>query len=291
MTPLAIALVLGSSVLHALRDMFTKQSADRQVFMWLFVLIGLPLTFPLFVYFLLQSGLNADVLPLVVFGSCFHGLYWYFLSRSYDHGDLSHVYPISRSAPALVLILAIAFLGERVSSQAVFGILVVVLGAYLINLKTATLSGILEPVRSIPREKATRYALLTMLMISAYSILDKHLVSLIHPIVYLFLLDLLVVLFFTPFILRTKGISAIATIWNTNRWSLMWNSIAGFAGYAFVLIAFTMAKVSYVVGLRQLSIVFAVLLGGHVLKESNKSLRLACSAVIFFGTFLIATAE
>ena len=38
----------------------------------------------------------------------------------------------------------------------------------------------------------------------------------------------------------------------------------------FGLLFFTIERMSYIVGLRQLSIVFAVLLGGHVLKEKNK---------------------
>jgi uncharacterized membrane protein len=48
---------------------------------------------------------------------------------------------------------------------------------------------------------------------------------------------------------------------------------------------------SYIVGLRQLSIVLAVLLGGHVLKEKNKLIRIAASIIIFTGAYLIAVAD
>jgi drug/metabolite transporter (DMT)-like permease len=52
-----------------------------------------------------------------------------------------------------------------------------------------------------------------------------------------------------------------------------------------------MERMSYVVGLRQLSIVFAVLLGGHLLKEKNKKIRIASSIIIFIGAYLIAIAD
>jgi uncharacterized membrane protein len=48
---------------------------------------------------------------------------------------------------------------------------------------------------------------------------------------------------------------------------------------------------SYIVGLRQLSIVFAVLLGGHFLKEKNKLVRIGSSIVIFIGAYLIAVSD
>lgn len=40
-----------------------------------------------------------------------------------------------------------------------------------------------------------------------------------------------------------------------------------------------------------LSIVFAVLLGGHFLREKNRFVRIASSGVIFLGAYLIAIAD
>ena len=62
-------------------------------------------------------------------------------------------------------------------------------------------------------------------------------------------------------------------------------------GYFLILVAFTMERMSYVAGLRQLSIVFAVLLGGQILKEKNKRIRIAASIIIFIGAYLIIIAD
>jgi uncharacterized membrane protein len=56
------------------------------------------------------------------------------------------------------------------------------------------------------------------------------------------------------------------------------------------LVAFSLERVSYVVGLRQISIVFSVLLGAVVLKERHIRQRMLSAAMIFIGVFLIAGA-
>ena len=57
------------------------------------------------------------------------------------------------------------------------------------------------------------------------------------------------------------------------------------------ILAISLARVSYVVGLRQISIVFAVLMGSHLLKEKQKAIRLAGALIIFTGGFLISLAK
>ena len=60
--------------------------------------------------------------------------------------------------------------------------------------------------------------------------------------------------------------------------------------YTLILFAFTTQKVSYVVAIRQCSVIFAVLLGTYVLKESHANLRFAATGVMVIGVFLISTA-
>jgi uncharacterized membrane protein len=68
------------------------------------------------------------------------------------------------------------------------------------------------------------------------------------------------------------------------------NGVFGIFGYFLILMAFTIERVSYIVGLRQLSIVFAVLMGSYFLKEKYGGIRLTGALVIFLGGFLISLA-
>lgn len=101
MHPLAVVLALSSAILHACRELQTKKANDKQVFVWWFGLASLVIFLPLFVYGLWAHGLNADQMKYVALSGVVHCFYWFFLSKAYDHGDLSHVYPIMRSSPAL----------------------------------------------------------------------------------------------------------------------------------------------------------------------------------------------
>ena len=51
-----------------------------------------------------------------------HGLSFIVLSRAYEAGELSLVYPIARSTPAVVPLLAVSLLGEHVSAAGAAGI-------------------------------------------------------------------------------------------------------------------------------------------------------------------------
>ena len=61
--------------------------------------------------------------------------------------------------------------------------------------------------------------------------------------------------------------------------------------YTLILYLLMTEKVSYIVALRQCSVIFAVLLGSYKLHESGLRLRLAGAALMVFGMFLIAMAE
>jgi uncharacterized membrane protein len=292
MSALAISLVLLSALLHALRSLFTKESGDKQVFLWLYSIFALLFFSPLFFYFFLRVGItNPEAYAWCAASGFIHFLYWIFLTNSYKEGDLSHVYPIMRSSPALVLVIAVLFLGEQVSVQGVTGILLVVLGVYIINLKQISGQELLAPIKSIASVRSTRFAFLTLISVAFYSIVDKIAVAYIHPILFAFFHLFFGMCYYSPYIAITKNAALIKKEWNSGLVRIIMAGVIGIAGYSLILIAFTFGRVSYIVGLRQISIVFAVLMGSHVLKEEHKRIRLTGSLIIFAGGFLISLAQ
>ncbi len=82
MSALAIALVLISALFHALRSLFTKESGDKQIFLWLYSIFALLFFSPLFFYFLYRVGITHPVAYAWCFGSGFiHFIYWLFLTQ------------------------------------------------------------------------------------------------------------------------------------------------------------------------------------------------------------------
>ena len=292
MSALAIALVLLSALFHALRSLFTKESGDKQIFLWLYSIIALLFFSPVFLYFLFRVGINDPSAYAWCAGSGFiHFLYWLFLTLAYKEGDLSHVYPIMRSSPALVLIIAVLILGEQVSLQGVAGILLVAVGVYVINMKRISGQELLAPVKSVAHDRSTQFAFLTLISVAIYSIVDKMAVAHIHPILFSFFHLFCGMCFYTPYIAFTKRATQIKKEWQLGTTRIIMAGIIGIVGYAFILVAFTIERVSYIVGLRQISIVFAVVMGGHFLKEKHQGMRLTGALIIFAGGFLISLAK
>ncbi len=292
MHPLAILLVLLSAAMHAFRNFFNKKALDKQAFVWWYEVFGLVFFTPLFLFTLLHEGTTTHISTTFIFLSGFvHFIYWYFLSKALEKGDLSLIYPIMRSSPALVLIFSITILGENVSLLGVTGILLVAIGVYTINMESLALSELFRPFRAMTRDRAIQFAFLTLFSVACYTLVDKIAVSQMHPVIFAYVYPWISLSLFTGYIFKAKSSDILKKEWALRKGSILVCGVLSIFGYFLILQAFTMERMSYVVGLRQLSIVFAVLLGGHLLNEKNKKIRIASSIIIFLGAYLIAVAD
>jgi len=287
-----IAVVMLSALFHAFRSLFTKQSFDKQVFLWWYEIFGMLYYLPFFVYFLFKEGFPD---PLAyrwcVISGFIHFMYWIFLTKAYDRGDLSHVYPIIRSSPALVLLFAVTNLDEKISVLGLCGVLLVTFGVYIINLKKLMWQEFLASIRSMTNHRAIQYAFLALCSVTGYSIVDKISVRYIHPVLFTFYHLLFGMIYYTIYIAYAKNRDLIKIEWTSNKKGILASGFLNVFGYSLILIAFTFERVSYIVGLRQLSIVFVVLMGSYILKEKYQMIRLIGSMIIFTGVFLISIAK
>jgi uncharacterized membrane protein len=292
MHPLAILLVLLSAAMHAFRNFFNKKALDKQAFVWWYEVFGIIFFTPLFLFTLLQEGTNTHIsIPFIFLSGFVHFIYWYFLTKALEKGDLSLIYPIMRSSPAVVLIFSITILGEDVSVLGVAGILLVAIGVYTINMESLVFSELFRPFRAMTRDRAIQFAFLTLFSVAGYTLVDKLAVSQMHPVVFAYIYPWISLSLFSGYIFKTKSNDILKKEWVTHKASILVCGVLSIFGYFLILVAFTIERMSYVVGLRQLSIVFAVLLGGHILKEENKRIRIASSIIIFVGAYLITIAN
>ena len=158
-------------------------------------------------------------------------------------------------------------------------------------MKRLAFSDFFAPIKAIKSHRATQFAFLTLFSVAAYSLVDKVAVGKIHPVLFAFFHLFFGMVFYTIYLSITKERSIVKTEWAASRKTIVANGFLGIFGYSFILMAFTIERVSYIVGLRQLSILFAVLMGGHLLKEKHQAIRLTGACIIFAGAFLISTAE
>lgn len=297
MSSSAILLVLISAAIHVGWNFLTKSSRDPAVFsllkgttMAVAAIAGLA-TMPL-------RAIPVELWQYVLVSGLFHGIYILALSKAYESGDISYVYPIARSAPALVPVAAFLTIGETLSMRGAVGIAIVVLGVLALQFRGLSWSALRHFRLSLIRKEAI-WAFVTLGAVVSYSLVDKTAmvtladVSAIAPAMrgpcFFMLQVIFCYLFFGGYMLATRKLD-LKPAW-LGQWRQIIVAAAGtMASYSLVLHVMQSSPVSYIVSLRQSSVLLAVLVGWIQLKESYGLYRLVTSMAMLLGFYLVSTA-
>jgi uncharacterized membrane protein len=295
-TPLSIVFVLLSAFFHALWNYYGKASRSPQLF---FLWIGV---FTMGVA-VLAFALQLPIAPRSVWGyiaasGVIHFFYWVCLSRAYMSGEISYVYPIARSAPGFIPFFAFLFLDERLSVQGLIGIFFIVFSIYLLQQRAGGLT-FKELLRYL-RRPASVWAFATLGTVVAYSLIDKAGMSEFYThstqqhawqaITYYLTEGAIGMILYGSYIMLCFPLREITDIGRREWKQIIVTGSLAMLSYTLILYVYMTESVSYVVALRQSSVIFAVLLGGYLLKESQTKLRFAAAVVMVIGVFLISTA-
>ncbi len=288
MTGAALALVIGAAVLHSAWNALAKRGHDPLAFLWCSVSLATLLVLPFAQVELRANGIPGAALPYVAATIVLHAFYFYALGASYRFGDFSTVYPIARGlGVALVSVLALLLLDERLSLLGSVGVSLVVVGIVGLQFSPpAWRAAAARPVRFGP---GTWWALLTGLTIAGYSLVDKAGVARLHPVPYIFFLGLGSILLLLPAVLARR--QALRREWAANWRAILAASTMNLTAYLLVLFAFRLSKAGYVVAGRELSIVFSAIIGSFWLGEGALGPRLAGAGVILAGVACVAMAR
>ena len=286
MDPLPFTLVIASAVSHALWNYVAKEAGDKDSFMLLLNVLSLGIFLPVFFVILPEIYFPVEILPFLAASGVAETIYFLALGKAYEEGDLSVVYPVARSSPMFVAIAASMLIGERVTLWGALGIALILAGVYVLHLKGWSGEELTKPLRALGAP-ASRYAFVAALGTTVYSISDKLGVTAVDPLLYSFWLGFIITGMLSIVIVRRRGVSALR---EELRGSLLTISVAGVlmkGGYMLVLVAMSLAQVSYILALRQVSVVLGAALGVALLKERYGGVRIVGSAIIFLGVYLL----
>lgn len=277
----SVALLMVAAALHSAWNLLSKQSFDKQAFLWL----AMPATTVLFAATLpwLYAPFPAQGWAVIALSGLLEGVYLLLLGRAYQHGDLSLVYPLARgSAVVFITMLAVPLLDERLSALAVPGIAVILCGMYV----ATTTFGSVPKLRAL-RGGSTSLALLTGLSIAGYSLVDKVGLRYVPPLLYVYCVFSAAALVLAPYMLGARR-AAVLREWQANKWRILVVATMFVATYAVVLLVLTTAQISYVAPIREVSVIFAALLGTLVLREPFGRQKTIGAALIFAGIVCIS---
>lgn len=239
--------------------------------------------------------LGKDVVPswgwmewvFVTASAVLHVFYFVVLLRGYRVADLTVVYPLARgSGPLISSLVAITFLGEELSTLGAAGIAGVVVGVFLIAGGPRMIAAIRLGESSEAKARVLSglyYGLLTGMFIAAYTVVDSYAVKvmLMSPILVDYVGNLIRLVILAPL---------AVTDWSETRrlWRVQWRYaavVAFFSPIAYVLVLYAVqtAPISHVAPAREVSMLFAALIGGKLLGEGDRALRIAGAVMIALG--------
>jgi drug/metabolite transporter (DMT)-like permease len=271
-----LPLVLVAAVLHATWNALLKASENPLALAARAVTLGTVASLPPVAAAWLLNGRPGLPLAgwLIALGSAgLELVYFVTLSTAYQRGELSVVYPIARgTAPLLAVLVGLTLLGERLHAAGVFGVVGLLAGIWAVR-RPANAGSALAP------------ALLTGVMIAAYTSLDRIGVRLGPPWLYGWLLWLFGAIFLVAFTTIRRvpgsgltiepGISLLVGVLMT-------------AAYFMILFALSVAPLAIIAPLRESAIVLVTAWGIWRLGERRGAwIRVAGALAIVAGIALL----
>jgi drug/metabolite transporter (DMT)-like permease len=287
----AVALVLVAALLHAGWNIVAKRSGGGRHFVLMGAVMIVVLWAPLGLWLAWHQlpGWGGDKWALVLASALAHLLYFNVLLAGYRAADLTVVYPVARgTGPLLTAVAAVLLLGETLGARGLAGVAAISTGVLLVAGGPALWARAHDPAQRGRVLAGLRWGALTGLLIALYSVLDGYAVKvmLISPILVDYIGNALRIPFMLPAVLADRAgfVRDFQAQW---RAALLLAAVSPLA-YVLVLYAVQLAPLSHVAPAREVSMLFAALLGGRLLGEADRDLRLAGAACIAGGVALLA---
>lgn len=201
--------------------------------------------------------------------------------------QISLISPISSFNPVFTTIFAALTIHEIPSITKLLGILVIVIGSYLLNISEAK-TGIFVPFKKLFTNKGVLFSLLAYFIWGITPIFQKQAIFQTHPNAPLFTSfsgGVLITLFMLPIVL-VKVKNPLSQLKKTWRWFALLGPIDAISAWA-AFTAFSRADLGSVTSIFKLSALFTVVWGLLFFKEERIKERLLGASVMIAGTILL----
>lgn len=290
----ALALVLVAALLHAAWNVAAKKAGGNHHFVLMGALLIVVIWAPLGIWVAWEAVPRWGWFEwgLILASGITHLVYFNVLLKGYRESDLTVVYPVARgTGPLLSSVGAMLLLSEWPSVVGLMGLAGIVGGIWLIAGGPALwhkAHEVHDPVQRARVRAGLGWGALTGILIAGYTLIDGYAVKvvLISPI----LVDYFGNLARIPFMLPSywKDRAGFRAAWRSQwRYALVMATISPLA-YVLVLYAAQQAPLSHVAPAREVSMLFAALIGGRLLGEADRGWRLAGAALMAAGVIALA---
>jgi len=285
---IATSLVLISTFLHAGWNLLVGSQRTSYTLLRIILIITVVGLGPALAAEFWGTPLPTEVWKYAVLAGIFLTVYYFGLAKGYQNGHFTVVYPVARALPILLVAIIDVARGHAPSSLAWVGMILVSLGC------------IMMPLKSLRSFKLSDYWNLAMIWIIVtalgtvgYSTVDNAAAELVPPGptmaarygIYEFTFSSL---FYWLLLKALRQPTGDANGWRG--WKVPALGAVGlFGAYWLILWSFQISpQASYVVALRQFSIVIGVAAGVFLFHEPSPGLRISAAVTIAVGIAFIA---
>ncbi|MFH0734370.1 MAG: EamA family transporter [bacterium] len=274
-----------SEAIRSLISKKTSKTVDPLIIAWT------NYVFPFFVFlpglFFIELKFSLQFWVAVSITAFINLLATIFYNKALAYGDISSVMPMLSFTPLFLLITSPILIGEFPNIYGLLGVLLIVIGSYLLNIKTNK-KGFFEPFKSLIKNKGTRYMLFVSFIWSISANFDKISINSSSVYQHLIIINILIFTSLTAFTAYKKKFNKQNLF--ENKKPLMLISSLAVGSFIFHMAALSLTLVAYVIALKRLSGLLSVFFGFYFLKEADIKSRMLGALIMFLGVVLIVLA-
>ncbi len=223
-------------------------------------------------------------MPYLAVGILLHVGYQLFLLKSYEAGDLTQIYPIARgSAPLLVALVSVTILGVQLEPIQTLAIMRIGWGILSLAL--------VRQADGQRNSNAAMLALTTGIFVASYLLIDGLGARIAETSLgfysWLTIGNGTIMAAYLAYVSPTT----LKTIATKGRVVFLFGEGASFIAYAIVTWAFAQAPIPLITALREISIIFALLIGVFFLKERLNLIKVFSTFTTLVGVALLRFAK
>lgn len=276
-----------TAICEASKDIFSKKSlskSDVYIVAWAYRLYALPFLVPL--YWVIEIP---EIIPqfwwALVLGGGLNVITTILYTKAINHSDLSTTVPMVAFTPLFLLITSPIIVGEFPKFMGIVGVLFIVFGSYLLNVKQAK-KGLFSPFTALLKDNGPRYMLMVAFIWSITSNIDKVGVMSSSPMFWAVTVNFFIAVAMVP-VVMAKSKKRLYQIIENSR-SLIPVGIFSAATLIFQMMAIELAMVAYVISIKRTSAILVVIASFWIFKEKSVGYRLLGASVMVAGVMIIS---
>lgn len=245
----------------------------------------------LLIKFTVFDAVNFNSIAVLIIKSLINASAFLCIMISLKNLELSRTLPVLAASPMLVALLAFIFLGESLKIMEICGMILIVAGTYLLELKKE--ETVFNPFKIFIVSRYHKVILIALILMSVSSILDKLLLTKfkLPPVTFLVIQNyfflIIFFIFWKVYNIKVKQEKLFSGLQVSILVIIIIIAVVTI-GYRWTQIESTkLAPVGLVISLKRLSVLFAVVIGAKIFKEENYFRKVLATVLIVAGALLI----